>query len=150
MKIIKFFLIGIGLLFASQIQAQISVNIHLGKAPMWGPAENTQVRYYYIPDIESYYDIQSEMFIFYSGNRWIRSAYLPRQYRNYDLYNGYKVVMTDYRGNTPYIYYKEHRKKYAKGYRDHDQRTIGKRPEYKKSKSKENHHGHGNDEHNHH
>lgn len=148
MKTIKLILIGVGLFFASQTQAQISVNIHLGKAPMWGPAENTQVRYYYLPDIEAYYDIQSEMFIFYSGNRWIRSTYLPRQYRNYDLYNGYKVIMTDYRGNKPYIYYKEHKTKYAKGYRDHDQRTIGQRPEHKKYKSKHHKNDSNDDDHN--
>jgi len=55
--------------------------------------------------------------------------YLPRQYRNYDLYNGYKVVMTDYRGNAPYTYYKEHKRKYAKGYHGEHQKTYGNRPE---------------------
>lgn len=138
MKAIKLIFISFGLLFASQMQAQISVNIHFGSPPQWGPEERTEARYYYLPDVEAYYDIQSSMFIYYSNNQWVRRSYLPRAYRNYDLYNGYKVVLTDYRGKTPYIYFKDHRKKYYKGYHhDQEQRTIGKRPEYGKYKSKQ-------------
>jgi len=47
------------------------------------------------------------------------------------LYNGYKVVMSDYRGNRPYSQFREHRMKYARGYRGHEQRNIGERPEYR-------------------
>ncbi|PKP10343.1 MAG: hypothetical protein CVU08_13735 [Bacteroidetes bacterium HGW-Bacteroidetes-3] len=129
MKATKLIIIGISLLFAGQIQAQISVNLNIGTPPLWGPAEYTNVRYYYLPDVEAYYDVQSARFIYISGNTWVRRAYLPRQYRNYDLYNGYKVVMTDYRGNAPYTYYKEHKRKYAKGYHGEHQRTYGNRPE---------------------
>jgi hypothetical protein len=35
---------------------------------------------------------------------WVRSRYLPRQYRNYDLYNGYKVVLNGYHGHRPYAH----------------------------------------------
>ncbi|NCP21721.1 MAG: hypothetical protein COS42_03800 [Flavobacteriales bacterium CG03_land_8_20_14_0_80_35_15] len=141
MKTFKIILFGIGLFFASQMQAQISVDIHFGTPPLWGPVEQPQVRYYYLPDVEAYYDLSSKRFIYFNGYRWVRSAYLPRAYRNYDLYNGYKVVMNDYRGNTPYIYFKEHQKKYYKGYRVGEQKTIGKRPEHHKSK------GHDDDDH---
>jgi hypothetical protein len=128
MKILKFIAIGIGLLFASEMQAQISVNLNVGTPPLWGPSGHSNVRYYYLPDVESYYDVQSQRFIYYSGNTWVHRKHLPNQYKNYDLYNGYKVVMTDYRGNTPYTYYKEHKRKYAKGYHGEHQNTNGKRP----------------------
>lgn len=136
MKAIKFIILGIGLIFASESQAQISVNLNVGTPPLWGPSGYSNVRYYYLPDVEAYYDVQRSNFIYISGNTWVRRSRLPKQYRNYDLYNGYKVVMTDYRGNAPYTYYKQHKVKYAKGYRGNPQKNIGNRPENGNYKSK--------------
>jgi hypothetical protein len=36
--------------------------------------------------------------------------------------------MTDYRGNTPYIYFTEYKTKYAKGYHGQAQKNIGEKP----------------------
>jgi hypothetical protein len=66
-------------------------------------------------------------FIYFDRGRWIRSRYLPRPYRNYDLYNGYKVVLNDYHGTRPYTYFNNHKMKYYKGYKGSPQRAIGKR-----------------------
>ena len=109
------------------MQAQVSVNVNLNP-PLWGPAGYSGVRYYYLPDVEAYYDVQSSMFIYNRGGKWTRGHHLPLQYNSYDLYSGYKVVMTDYRGNTPYVYFKAHKMKYAKGYHGKDQKTIGNKP----------------------
>jgi len=128
MKALKFIIIGILLFFATSGQAQISVNVNLGAPPLWGPAGYTDVQYYYLPDVEAYYDVPSSQFIYYSGGTWVHRTYLPSRYRNYDLYNGYKVVMTDYRGNAPYSFFKEHKVKYAKGYKGSAQKNIGQRP----------------------
>ncbi len=140
MKILKFIAIGIGigLFFASEMQAQISVNLNVGTPPLWGPSGYSDARYYYLPDVDSYYDVQSQRFIYYSGNTWVHRKSLPNQYRNYDLYNGYKVVLTDYRGKAPYTYYKQHKVKYAKGYRGAPQKNIGNRPGNGNYKSKGN------------
>jgi len=127
MKTLKLIVFGMILMFAGTMQSQISVRLNVGTPPHWGPSGYSNVRYYYLPDIESYYDVNSSMFIYYSGNRWIHSRNLPARYRDYDLYNGYKVVLNDYRGNTPYIHFRENRMKYAKGYRGHEQRNIGER-----------------------
>jgi hypothetical protein len=138
MKALKYIILGIGLIFASEAQAQLSVNVNIGTPPLWGPSGYSNVRYYYLPDVEAYYDVQTSRFIYYSGNTWVYRRSLPKQYRNYDLYNGYKVVMTDYRGNAPYTYYKQHKVKYAKGYRGNPQKSIGNRPGNKYYKSKGN------------
>ncbi|MDP2114697.1 MAG: hypothetical protein Q8K69_11630, partial [Bacteroidota bacterium] len=87
------------------------------------------VQYYYLPDVEAYYDVPSSQFIYLNGGTWVHRTYLPSRYRNYDLYNGYKVVMTDYRGNAPYAHFKEHKVKYAKGYKGHAQKSIGQKPQ---------------------
>ena len=144
MKTLKLIVIGIVLFLANNLQAQVSVNINIGSPPQWGPVGYPEERYYYLPDVEAYYDVQTAMFIYYVGGTWIHRTYLPTRYRNYDLYSGYKVVMTDYRGNAPYIHFKDHKKKYYRSYRGGSQKTIGDRPGNGNSKSgKHNGDGHG-------
>ena len=127
MKAIKFLFAGIFLMTLSA-QAQVSVNVNIGAPPVWGPVGYAETRYYYIPDIEVYYDIPTAMFIYFDGGGWIRTAYLPYRYRHYDLYGAYKVCLHDY-GPNPYIYYRQHRKQYHHGYRGAPQRTYGVRPQ---------------------
>ena len=128
MKTLKLITIGILFFVVSTLQAQVSVNVNIGTPPAWGPAGYPTVRYYYLPDIEAYYDVQTSMFIYFSQGSWIRRTYLPSYYNNYDLYGGYKVVMPNYKGNSPYSFYKEHRMKYKKGYRGNAQKTNGQKP----------------------
>lgn len=130
MKTIKLIVFGMLLIFiAGSAQAQISVQVNLGTPPQWGPSGYSDVQYYYLPDVEAYYDVHSSMFIYFNGNSWIHRSSLPSRYRDYDLYNGYKYVMSDYKGRTPYTHFKEHKKKYAKGYRGKPQPTYGHKPE---------------------
>lgn len=131
MKTLKLIVVAIVLFVANTTQAQVSVNVNIGSAPNWGPVGYSNVDYYYIPDVQSYYDIRQSQFIYYGNGKWIRSKYLPRQYRNYDLYNGYKVVLNDYHGNSPYVNYKDHKSKYYKGYKGKPQKNIGYRQDYK-------------------
>ena len=116
--------------FASNsINAQISVNVNLGLQPSWGPVGYSSVDYYYLPDIYTYYDVRNTQFIYLNNGVWIRSSYLPRQYRSYDLNRGYKVVLNDYHGSRPYSNYKNHKVKYYKGYKGSPQRSIGYKKE---------------------
>ena len=126
MKTLKLIIAGI-ILFASAntMQAQVSVNVNLGSPPAWGPAGYSAVDYYYLPDIQAYYDIRATQFIYFGGGKWIRSRNLPNQYRNYNLYNGYKVVLNDYHGSRPYSNFNTHKVKYYKGYKGKPQKSIG-------------------------
>lgn len=143
------------LLFAGSVEAQISVRVNLGVPPQWGPVGYSDVRYYYLPDVQAYYDIPSSMFIYYNGYTWVRRSSLPTRYRNYDLYNGYKVPMSEYRGDRPYSNFRKHKVQYARGYRGQEQHNIGQRSErgnynegnyYKgRSNQKYNNNGRGND-----
>jgi hypothetical protein len=125
---LKLIAIGVVLSLTSVLQAQVSLSINFGTPPQWGPDGYPGVRYYYIPDVEAYYDIHSSQFIYFAGGKWIYRSNLPRQYRSYDLYNGYKVVMTDYQGNSPYTHFNEYKTKYAKGHMGQGQKTIGMKP----------------------
>lgn len=132
----------LALIFFSSVQAQVSIQVNIGSPPMWGPVDNSSARFYYIPDVEAYYDIETSMFIFYSGGVWIHHHQLPSRYRHYDLYNGYKVVLYDYHGSTPYTLYGHHHKQYAKGYRGPHQTNRGKNPGVKNSSRSPKQSGH--------
>lgn len=126
MKNLKIITLGIMMFFASNsIQSQVSVNVNLGMQPAWGPVGYSSVDYYYLPDIYTYYDVRNTQFIYLSNGAWIRSSYLPRQYRGYNLNSGYKVVMNNYHGSRPYYNYKYDKVKYYKGYKGSPQRSIG-------------------------
>ena len=128
MKTFKLIIFGILFFLSCAASAQVSVNVNIGSPPLWGPVGYSEARYYYLPDVECYYDIESSMFIYYGGGVWIRRGHLPKRYRNYDLYSGYKVVMMDYHGNEPYLNFNTYKIKYAKGYKGGAQKTIGNKP----------------------
>lgn len=151
MKTLKLLIAGFGLFVVSSLQAQVSVNVSIGNRPDWGPVGYTEANYYYLPDIEAYYDIRASNFIYVNNGNWIRARYLPARYRNYDFYNGYKVVLTDYHGARPYAHFNTHRVKYYRGNRPptvvvrdvhhyHDNHKPHKK--YKAKKHNRHHHDH--------
>ncbi len=108
--------------------AQVSVNVNIGTPPLWGPVGYSDVRYYYLPDVEAYYDVHTSMFIYFGNGVWLRRSYLPSRYSGYDLYGGYKVVMPHYHGSNPYYNHSSYKVKYKKGYKGSPQKTIGAKP----------------------
>nr|MBC7612120.1 hypothetical protein [Pseudopedobacter sp.] len=104
-------------MMSSPAEAQVNISVNIGSQPDWGPRGYNYVEYYYLPEIESYYNVRERQFIYLNNERWVFSESLPSRYRNYDLYRGYKVVVNQPR---PYLHYKEHKFKYKKyeGYHD--------------------------------
>ena len=93
------------LLAAPAAQAQVGVSINLG-APAWGPAVPYGTQYYYIPEIDGYYDLYSQQYIVFQDGYWVP---LPELY-GYDPYQFHPVVI-DYRGRQPWLrsdYYHNH------------------------------------------
>jgi hypothetical protein len=74
-------------------QIHLNVGVNIGVQPEWGPVGYTHADYYYIPDIDVYYDVPAHQYVYFSNNVWIRRPYLPVRYRGYDIYHGYKVVI---------------------------------------------------------
>lgn len=125
MKTPKLLWLGTILITSQVLSAQVPVVL---TPPPWGPAGYSDVRYYYLPDIETYYDNARSEFIYYDDGIWVRTLHLPARHQNYDLYSGYKVVMVDYHGDSPYSDHATHKVKYKKGYRGAPQTTIGTPP----------------------
>ena len=126
MKTINTLLLGMMLMtYSLSTHAQVSVNVNLGTPPAWGPVGYNSAHYYYLPDVQSYYDVRVREFIYLNNDKWYRSKSKPAQYRNYNLYTAYKVVLTDYKGNSPYTYFNTHKTRYFKGYKGKPQKNIG-------------------------
>lgn len=112
MKTVKFILLGL-LLNSFMMQSQVSVNVNFGTPPVWAPADRVEVQYYYLPEVDVYYDVPAERFIYIRNGRWHRSAALPARYSGYNLRGANVVYITDYRGNAPYKFHKSHKVKYG-------------------------------------
>ena len=65
--------------------------------PAWVPAYeySTPSRYYYIPEIQTYYDASYQQFVYFDGFVWQHTAYLPPAYASYNLNAGYVVVLNN-------------------------------------------------------
>lgn len=92
-------------------KSQVSVDIHYGP-PVWAKAAPVTAKYYYIPEVEAYYDVPAKRYIYLNNGVWVREVALPPRYRGYDLYKSHPVYLNGYRGNRPYVYYKKHKVKY--------------------------------------
>lgn len=107
--------------FGYGASAQVDVHVNIGLQPAWGPAGYDYAEYYYIPDIDAYYDVSARQYVYFDNNVWVTRPYLPPQYRGYDLYRGYKVVINEPR---PWMHHDRYRGQYAQ-YRGHyGQRII--------------------------
>ncbi|OYU81188.1 MAG: hypothetical protein CFE23_05315 [Flavobacterium sp. BFFFF1] len=95
--------------------AQITVNINKTEVAPVPAAKPTVVRYYYLPDYASYYDVTTRNYIYSSNGNWIYAKKMPARYKNYSFDKCRKVKIKNYRGSTPYVYYTKHAALYRPG-----------------------------------
>jgi hypothetical protein len=74
-------------------QIKFNLNLNIGSQPDWGPTGYDHVEYYYMPDIDAYYYVPGHQYVYQQNNAWVRTTTLPTKYRNFDVYNSYKVVV---------------------------------------------------------
>lgn len=104
---------------AAQVQANIQVNI--GAQPVWGPVGYDRADYYYLPDIDVYYNVSRRKYVYLQEGHWVFSAQLPLKYQDYDMDRAYKVVIND---PAPYRHNTQYRADYAKYKGNHSQEII--------------------------
>jgi hypothetical protein len=105
---------------AGSANAQVGFSLNIGSQPAWGPSGYDYARYYYIPDIDAYYDVANSSYVYNSNGNWISARSLPATFR-FDPYNSYKVVIND---PTPWRYHDRYRSQYATYRGRHDQPTL--------------------------
>ena len=61
--------------------------------PSWAPDYYPGARYYYLPDIEVYFDLATRHFVYLQNGQWYFSPMLPSFYAGFDLNTCYVVVL---------------------------------------------------------
>jgi hypothetical protein len=84
--------------------------------PAWAPPyDGAQfVKYYYLPDIDVYYDVWNHEFVYLQDGSWMFASSLPQMYGGFDLYNSFIVVL-DHSVYEPWMhhhYYVSHYPRY--------------------------------------
>jgi len=99
---------------------------------------NDHVDYYYLPEVDCYYDVAKSKFIYSDGRKWITAKSLPPIYQNIDLNKTYKVVVNEPK---PYQNHDQHKQQYAQYKERHDQPIIrdSKDPKYFENKKHPEH-----------
>jgi len=135
----KFILaLGLFLISATYITSEaqsISINVNIGQQPAWGPVGYDYVNYYYIPEINVYYNVPHARYYYWDRGRWISARYLPYSYRNYDLYHMYKVVINHH---DPWHHNKIHVRDYGRYKGVRNQAVIYKSKDHRYRDSRKN------------
>jgi len=100
-------------------QVTFSAGINIGQQPEWAPVGYDHADYYYLPDVNAYYDVQAHLFVVNNGQGWHHVEHLP--YNNYDIYHSYKVVVNE---REPWRRNEVYRSRYAQYRGRHDQVII--------------------------
>jgi len=133
----------------AQIRVNLGFNIHtpnIRSQPEWGPVGYAHAEYYYMPDVDAYYDVPNHQYVYNENNVWVHAGALPPRY-HYDPYHSYKVVVNQ---RNPWEHHADVRTRYS-GYRGrHDQQVIRDsrdqkyRDHYREDRGRPDGHDHGN------
>jgi hypothetical protein len=110
MKILKN-LIPVLMLFTCYLSSAQSSNGDASSLPI-DSKTNTNVRYYYYPNLEAYFDNLELVYHYKVNGKWEKAENLPANYGGYSLFNKSRVNITDYDGDEPYQLLKIHKKMY--------------------------------------
>lgn len=61
--------------------------------PGWAPPYYSGARYYYFPDIETYYDLSDHSFVYLDNGQWLYAPTLPPVYSGFDLFTGFVITL---------------------------------------------------------
>lgn len=116
----------------TEAQVRVNLNLNMGPRPAWGIQGNYAGDYYYLPEIDCFYDIPRRQFVYYDGYGWINAYKLPNRYRGYDLYRGYKVIVNEPR---PFVRVDYYRNRYPQYYNTYKPRVevYNRYPEHRQN-----------------
>lgn len=134
-----------GIALAKPAEAQVSVSLNIGIQPQWGPVGYDYARYYYMPEMNVYYDVSNRYYHYYDGRRWRSHRSLPSRYRHYDLYRTHKVVINESSPWRNHSHYYDRYRNYSRSSRHVAIRDGGRhyrhdRGDYKYNRKREKEH----------
>lgn len=107
--------------------------------PAWAPDYYYGTRYYYFPDIQTYYDIFTGDFVYLLNGQWLFTPQLPMIYQGFNLNNAFIVIVSRdiyqpwmhhhyYNSHYPRYYYIDYYDfsniPYVRGYNENGRRAV--------------------------
>lgn len=105
-QIFAFILGALAALASPAAPAQASLSTQFGH-PAWGPNAPAGAQYYYVPEIDGYYDLAARNYLVQRNGRWVPVASV----QGYNPASFHPVVV-DYRGRQPWQQYRDHHAHY--------------------------------------
>ena len=102
----------IAILFVLSSNATFSQTNDLSKKLSIDSETNCYLRYYYFPNLQAYFDVLKNEYIFKLNGEWQYATELPQNYGGYSLYKTTRTFITDYDGEEPFQYINLHKKTY--------------------------------------
>jgi len=62
--------------------------------------------YYYLPEVDAYYNVNAGCYYYNNGDNWVSAAYLPGAYRNYDWRSARRYEVREHRPFTRADFYR--------------------------------------------
>lgn len=109
----------------SQAQVELdAVNIQAKKADQTEKSTFVDVRYYYYPNLQAYFDTKVAMYLYQENGEWVESEKLEPSTMGYSIKNGHYVMIEGYTGEEPYEMIAEHKAKYPADYSSRPKRDV--------------------------
>ena len=116
MKNITFLILGIMLFSFNLSEAQIKMDTIYIRVKKQAPKKEAykfeEVRYYYYPNLQAYFDTKIAMYIYKENGEWIKSETLDPTLRGYSIKNGQYVMLKGFIADNPEAYIDEHKEIY--------------------------------------
>ena len=117
MKTIHYLTLGILLSISSLSNAQSAYpDLNLEANTILENEMATNIRYYYYPNLQAYFDTETLTYLYSKNKEWVESTRIPSGHMGYSIYNTNKVAISNYLGDAPYEMIDEHRKQYPPQY----------------------------------
>lgn len=116
---------------AADAQVRINVNVNQASQPRWVQNDYAQVNYYYLPDLDMYYNVPTRSYTYLHGNRWVTVNSMPQQFRSYDFNRTHKVVVNE---RNPWNNHVKYKNSYAKNKKVIKLKPNDKRYSFSKNK----------------
>lgn len=120
MKKITYLIIGLLMFSFNAAQAQVE----LDAVDVTSNYKFEDVRYYYYPNLQAYFDTKVALYLYKVDGQWVESEELAPTVRGYSLKNGQYVMIKDYSGEEPYTLLEQHKKQYPANYSSRPQRPV--------------------------
>lgn len=96
----------------TEAQVILGFNVNIGALVYAAPVASAYYGddYYYYPDIDMYYSIAAQQYIYFDGGRWLFSSYIPAIYRGYNFNAIRRVNINEAR---PWMHADVYRERYS-------------------------------------